>query len=125
MKFLVFILISLSIPPCLYSQTGDKHVQIQQLDANANLETLKKDYSVKELNDLPEQKKFSISTDQRDFYFSQAKLLGIVKKYDQLDRDLIFHITASKGAAACIKKYPKLKPHFKELEALFALVNKQ
>lgn len=106
------------------SYSTEQKIKVQQMSPDADLSSLEKDYAVQNLKDLPHKHTFSISAKERDQYFAQAGLLDVLKKFDHLDRDLIFHITKKRGAAACIRKYPQLKKEKEKLQRLNLLLQR-
>lgn len=124
MKKFIFLILFLTTSMIL-AQTAGQKIKVQQLNPQADLSTLKKDYQVQELKDLPTHKSFSVSKEQRDYYFALAKMTKDLASFDQLDKDLIFNITRSKGVNACIKRYPQLASIKPKLKNLYKLIKKK
>ncbi len=126
MILLTILLISLSATPCVLADSvtdNGKIIKIQQLSKEADLSTLKKDYSVS-TSDTRATKSDLVTVQERDSLFKKAHLLDSLKKYDQLDRDIIFHTIKKRGVDACLKKYPELESMRPQLTTLYNLLKK-
>lgn len=126
MKTISLLCLFLTLNPTLYAQnksTQSKVIQVQQLSPQADLTSLNTDYSVKELKNLPAKQEQLLGVKERDELFAKVKLNEVFKKYDQLDRDIIFHTIKNRGVDDCIRKYPALESYRQQLQKLHKLIS--
>lgn len=125
MKIMTFLCLLLIFYSPVYAQNKaaqSKIIHVQQLSPEADLSSLSTSYSVKKLNNLPPKQKQVLGVKERDDFFAKAKLIDALKKYDQLDRDIIFHTVKNRGVDDCIRKYPALESSRPQLQKLHKLI---